>query len=278
MNKTYRCLSVFICGLFLAACSLGRQPDNPPPTLNVFAAASLTEAFTELGVRFEASHPGLRVQFNFASSQALAQQLAQGASADIFASASWVQMKTVIEAGLTRHAEAENFAQNQLVIVVPYDNLANVQSLADLARPGLRLVLAATEIPAGQYTGLLLDQAAQDPTYGPDFKTAVTANVVSYEVNVKAVLTKVRLGEADAGIVYISDVKVLPPGDFTEIASPPEALPIPIPEALNVTASYPIAVLDGAAYPELAAEFMAYVLSPDGQAVLAQYGFLPPQP
>jgi molybdate transport system substrate-binding protein len=274
MNKTHLYLSIFLCSLLLAACT--PSPRRLPSALNVFAAASLTGL--SQGWAAARPNPGLHVQFNFAGSQALAQQLAQGAPADIFASANWVQMRAVVQAGRTRYAAVETFAQNRLVIVIPGNNLADLQSLADLARPGLRLVLAAPEVPAGQYTNQMLDLADQDPAYGADFKAGVTANVVSYEDSVKAVLTKVRLGEADAGIVYASDLGTLLPGDFLEIASPPEVLQIAIPEALNITASYPIAVLDDAAYPELAAEFMAYVLSPDGQALLAQYGFLPAQP
>ncbi len=237
-----------------------------PVTLNVFAAASLTEAFSKLGAQFEAEHPGVTVVFNFAGSQQLGQQLADGAPADVFASANQKQMDAVIASGRIANDQALPFVTNQLVVILPKDNPAKLAALSDLAKPGLKLVLAAAEVPVGQYALDFLDKATQDATLGAAFKEAVLKNVVSYEANVKAVLTKVVLGEADAGIVYGSDVS----GDSAAAVQQ-----VAIPAALNVVASYPIGTVQNSANPDSAAAFVAYLLSPAGQAMLAEFGFTP---
>ncbi|MFZ2488024.1 MAG: molybdate ABC transporter substrate-binding protein [Anaerolineae bacterium] len=237
-----------------------------PVTLNVFAAASLTEAFSKLGAQFEAEHPGVTVVFNFAGSQQLAQQLADGAPADVFASANQKQMDAVIASGRIANDQALPFVTNQLVVILPKDNPAKLAALSDLAKPGLKLVLAAAEVPVGQYALDFLDKATQDATLGAAFKEAVLKNVVSYEANVKAVLTKVVLGEADAGIVYGSDVS----GDSAAAVQQ-----VAIPAALNVVASYPIGTVQNSTNPDSAAAFVAYLLSPAGQAMLAEFGFTP---
>jgi len=264
------CLSLLLAAL--AACSAppaGAPTVAPPATLTVFAAASLTESFGELGQLFEARRPDVTVVFNFAGSQQLVQQLAQGAPADVFASANNRQMQAAVETGRVDAASPQPFVHNRLVLVTPADNRAGLASFADLARPGLKLVLAAPEVPAGQYAQEFLELAGQDPTLGADFVAGVTQNIVSYEENVRAVLSKVALGEADAGIVYATDAASA--GDAVRI--------LPIPDTLNVVASYPLAPIANSAQAELAAQFIALVLSPEGQAVLARYGFDPaPQP
>lgn len=264
------CLSLLLAAL--AACSAppaGAPTVAHPATLTVFAAASLTESFGELGQLFEARRPGVTVVFNFAGSQQLVQQLAQGAPADLFASANNRQMQAAVETGRVDAASPQPFVHNRLVLITPADNRAGLASFADLARPGLKLVLAAPEVPAGQYAQDFLELAGQDPALGADFVAGVTQNIVSYEENVRAVLSKVALGEADAGIVYATDAASA--GDAVRI--------LPIPDALNVVASYPLAPIANSAQAELAAQFIALVLSPEGQAVLARYGFDPaPQP
>jgi molybdate transport system substrate-binding protein len=249
--------------LLLAAC---RSPSDPAggERLVVFAAASLTDAFSEIGRQFEAAHPGLTVVFNFAGSQQLAHQISQGAPADVFASADEQQMAVVIESGLIETGVPQRFAGNRLVIGLPPGNPNGLTAVADLARPGLRLVLAVPEVPAGNYAQLFLEQAAADPAFGPVFRQAVLDNVVSYEQNVRTVLSKIVLGEADAGIVYQSDLSGLEEPAYLDI-----------PGELNVLAAYPIARLTGSSRPEMAAAFVAFVLSPAGQHVLADYGFLP---
>lgn len=235
-------------------------------TLVVFAAASLTDAFQELGRAFEHRHPGVTVQFNFAGSQQLAAQLDQGAGADVFASADERWMAHAQTGGLVAGAPAV-FARNRLVVVVPAANPGRIDRLADLARPGLKLVVAAAAVPAGRYTRQALERIAAVPGASSDYERRVLANVVSEEENVKAVVAKVQLGEADAGIVYRSDVTAA-------VATRVRVLEIP--DAQNVIASYPIAVLAGAGRPALAREFTALVASPAGQDVLRRHGLLPP--
>jgi molybdate transport system substrate-binding protein len=234
----------------------------------VFAAASLTEAFGEIGTQFEAQHPGVSVVFNFAGSQQLAQQLADGAPADVFASANKSQMDVAIHSGRIITGTAQTFVNNRLVVIYPRDNPAKLAQLQDLGKPGLKLVLAAKEVPVGQYALNFLDKAITDQTFGSSFKDKVLKNVVSYENDVKSVLTKVVLGEADAGIVYTSDIS----GD-----SASKVGQIEIPDALNVIARYPIAEIQNSSNPDLAKAFTGYVLSPEGQGILAKYGFIPVQ-
>ena len=236
-------------------------------TLTVFSAASLTASFAEIGKAFEAANPGITVTFNFAGTQALATQLTQGASADVFASANHTYMDNLVTANLVTQGAPKDFVTNLLEVILPPANPANVQSLLDLARPGLKLDLEDKSVPAGTYTLTILDNLSKDPTYGADFKTKVLANVVSNETDVKQVVAKVQLGEADAGIVYITDA----------IAAP-TLKTIAIPTNFNVVAKYPIAALINAPQPELAAAFVAYVLSADGQAILKKWGFTPMTP
>jgi molybdate transport system substrate-binding protein len=246
------------------------EPPTTAPSetvdLNVFAAASLTDAFGEIGEMLEASHPGTTVVFNFAGSQQLAQQINEGAPADVFASANKKQMDVVIEAGGIVSGTQQTFAKNRLVVIFPNDNPAGLAELQDLAKPDLKLVLAAKEVPVGQYSLDFLGKAVADPAFSTTFEDDVLANVVSYEDNVKAVLTKVALGEADAGIVYLSDISGADAGKVSRID---------IPDALNVIAVYPIAPVEESQNPELAQAFIDLVLSQEGQDILAKYNFIP---
>lgn len=260
-------LSILLAATLLAACRPAAIATPGPRTLTVFAAASLTDAFTEIGHNFEAAHPGVNVAFNFAGSQTLSTQIMQGAPADVFASANATEMNRLVDSGLVPADAAQVFLNNRLVVILPPGNPAGVQTLQDLARPGLKLVLADEAVPAGKYARQILDNLSQDATYGADFGTRVLANVVSNEVDVKQAVAKVQLGEADAGIVYVSDA-----------VAAPDLRTIEIPAGFNVIAKYPIAVLTGASDPGLAAEFVAYVLSADGQAVLQEWGFAPAAP
>lgn len=242
-------------------------PTAEPVTLTVLAAASLTTPFTNLGKTFEAANPGVTVQFSFAGSQALAEQLSQGVEADVFASASKKYMDAAIEAGRVTKDTQKTFARNGLVVIIPSTNPAGIATLKDLATKGIKLDLAAKEVPVGQYSLDFLDKAVADAELGATYKDDVLANVVSYEDNVKSVLAKVALGEADAGIVYKSDVS----GDDAS-----KVTMIEIPEALNVIASYPIAVLNDSKNAEMAQAFMDMVLGEAGQAELNKVGFLSP--
>ena len=253
--------------VFTSACAA--QPDSAPTdtTLTVMAAASLTESFSELGLQFQDAHPGVTVQFNFAGSAQLSLQISQGAPADVFASANQKQMDLAVETGRVDAAAEQIFAQNRLVVVYPKANPGELSTLADLARPGVKIILANREVPVGQYSIDFLDKAVKDPQLGAGYKTAFLGNVASFENSVKGVLTKVVLGEADAGIVYTTDIT----GDAVS-----QVGQIEIPAALNVTAVYPIAVLTDSPNQELAKAFVEMVLSPQGQSLLAKYGFMKP--
>lgn len=253
--------------ILLALLSTSACAPKPVP-LTVMAAASLTEAFEELAQLFEAQNPGVEVTFNFAGSQQLAQQIVEGAQADVFASANQKQMQAAVDASRVDEAAIQTFAHNRLVVIYPEDNPAGIDGLKDLARPGLKLVMAAKEVPVGQYSLEFLEKAGQEPALGPSFQQAVLKNIVSYEENVKAVLNKVALGEADAGIVYTSDVTGEAAGKIGQLI---------IPDELNVIATYPIAILEDSQHATQAQAFLDFVLSPSGQEILAKYGFMPAQ-
>lgn len=243
---------------------------SPAPTrvnLTVFAAASLTEAFQTIGRDFERETSGVRVRFSFAGSQQLAQQIVQGAPADVFASANRSQMDVVVNAGAADRTSVRIFARNRLVVIYPKSNPTHPASLQDLARPGMKIVLADPSVPVGQYARDFLARASADPAYGATYQTAVLKNVVSYEQDVKAVLSKVALDEADAGVVYTTDVT---PDTAAKLGH------LDIPDQYNTIAAYPIVALRGSKYPDVAQRFVDYVRSPAGQAVLARFGFLPP--
>jgi molybdate transport system substrate-binding protein len=242
-----------VAALVLAACTGdGREHAEgagSPAGIKVFAAASLTAAFDELGQRFTAAN-GTKVTFNYAGSQALGNQLRQAAPADVFASADVPNMEKVEDLV----GRPQVFASNLLQIVVEKGNPKGIEGLADLAGGDLKVVLAAEEVPAGKYARQVLDRAG------------VSVQPVSLEDNVKAVVTKVSLGEADAGIVYVTDVGA--GGDRIE--------GVDIPTEANVVATYPIATVKAGGNQRQARAFVNLVLSDQGQRVLGQHGFLPP--
>lgn len=240
------------------------SPGNSTATteLVVFAASSLTNAFTDMAHAFEQANPGTAVIFNFASSSQLAIQLAEGAPADIFASANEQQMATAVTAGRIRANDVLAFATNQLTILTPADNPAQITELADLSRPGIRLVLAVPGVPARQYTDEIVARL------DPDYSEAFYANLVSEEKNVRQVAAKAALGEADAVIVYTSDLTPDIAGRVQQIT---------IPDAQNVTAVYPIAPLDDAIQPALTQQFIEFIRSPAGQTILIKWGLGTPE-
>jgi molybdate transport system substrate-binding protein len=243
--------------------SVAQETSRPTGELTVFAAASLTEPFTEIGKKLEASHPGLKIVYNFGGSQALRTQLEQGAHADVFVSADGAQMGLAKRSGVVQ-GEAPVFVKNKLVVIVPKANPGQVAEFRDLAKPGLKLDLANPKVPVGNYSRQAISKAGAE--YGGDFAERVLGNVVSEEENVKQVVTKVQLGEADAGIVYVSDVTPKVSRDV---------LTVPIPDAYNQTASYPIAFTKEVDNRAAAAAFIAFVTSADGQAVLKAHNFVP---
>ena len=235
------------------------------PDVNVFAAASLTEAFTALGKVLEERNPQVRVRLTFGGSQRLATQIEQGAQADVFASADQRWMMYLQQRGLLA-APPREFVRNRLVVIVPLANPARITRLQDMARPGIKLLIAADAVPAGHYMREALAKLNQAPGFGQDYAAGVLRNVVSEEDNVKAIVTKVQLGEADAGAVYRSDV--------TSVVSGRVQI-LPIPDPYNVIASYPIAILKGGSSLTGASQFVALVLSLLGQQLLLGYNFIP---
>ena len=239
-----------------------RQAPAEDTTLTVYAAASLTDAFGEIAKRYEADHPDVTLNFNFAGSNQLAAQIDADAPVDVFASANPEQMEAAVATGRIDAGAPAIFVTNRLVVIYPVDNPANLTSLQDLRNPDTLLVLAAEEVPVGRYSRAFLTAASADPAFGDSFQSDVLANVVSYEENVRAVLNKVSLGEADAGIVYTSD-----------LAAAPDVGRLDIPDALNSIARYPIAVLNDSPHQAAAQSFVDFVLSAGGQQILANYGF-----
>lgn len=236
--------------------------------ITIYAAASLADVFEALARDFESQNPGVEVLFSFGGSSELAAQLSEGAPADLFASANARQMSVAQEAGRTA-GEAAVFARNRLALVVPSDNPAGIGGLADLMQPGVALVVASEGVPVRDYTETMLSALATSDGYGETYVTAFRANIVSEEPNARQVVAKIALGEADAGIVYASDVTP----DVRE-----SVIAFEIPEAVNTLAEYPIAVIDDSAEPVLAQAFIDYLLSNSGQATLEEWGFLGVQP
>lgn len=231
----------------------------------VFAASSLTGPFNEMKANLEKANPNLKITINYGASNTLRTQLEQGAKADLFAPANQVEMDNARKAGLVAD-QGKTFVRNRLVLILPEGNPGKVTRLQDLAKPGLKFVMAQKDVPVGGYTLTALDKMSKDATYGSDFSNRVQANVVSREANVKQVVSKVQLGEADAGIVYFSDTT---PGTGSSISS------IDIPDQFNTIASYPIAPLKSGPNQAGAKLFQDYVLGTEGQAILKNNNFIP---
>jgi molybdate transport system substrate-binding protein len=252
----------FVAAVLLAAC--GSSPSSaatsptpsPSPTLSgnisVFAAASLTASFNALGTAFQAANPGVTVKFNYAGTPTLVTQIEQGAPADIFASADTANMDKMTADGFTAGASLV-FAHNSLEIVVAPGNPRGITGLADLAKPGVLYISEGPTVPAGKYSLQALKSAG------------VTVTPKSLETSVTALIGKIELGEADAGIVYTTDVS----------AAGSKVAGVPIPAANNVIATYPIVVVKGTTNAAAAYAFMGYVVSVTGQTALASFGFLP---
>ncbi len=244
----------------VAACgSSGGSPPTPAGganltgTLTVFAAASLTESFDAIGRQFAAAHPGVNVTFNYGASSTLATQINQGAPADVFASAASKNMSQVASAG--NAGSSTTFAVNRMEVAVPASNPAQITSLADLARPGVKVALCQDQVPCGATAAKVFSNAH------------ISVTPVTQEPDVKSTLAKVIVGEVDAGVVYVTDVQAA--GD--------KVTGIAIPDAQNATTDYPIAALTHARNAALAAAFVSYIESAAGRAVLTAAGFGSPQ-
>jgi molybdate transport system substrate-binding protein len=267
VRRTTASVSVLFAAALLAGCG-GSDASGTPPgsagspstseiasvtgTINVFAAASLQEAFTTLGKQFEAANAGTRVVFNFGPSAGLAEQIGQGAPADVFASASTATMDEVVVSGDA--AAPTDFVSNTMQIAVPTDNPAGVKTVEDLAKKGVKVALCQADVPCGATALKVFENA----------KIKVTP--VTEEIDVKATLSKVTLGEVDAGVVYVTDVRAA--GD--------SVTGIEIPADVNASTTYPIATLTASENQATAQAFVDHVLSPDGAAVLTEAGFSKP--
>lgn len=254
MHSATRLLRAGVAALVLAVAGCGSNTDGrATDEVTVFAAASLADAFAELGDVFTSTRPDTTVTFNFAASSALATQIIEGAPADVFASADLHSMEILVDAG--EHAtEPVVFTTNRAQIIVEAGNPEGITGLGDLANGDLTVISCAPETPCGRYAQTVLDNAG------------VTVTFRSLEENVKAVVSKVTLGEADAGIVYATDV----------LAAGETATGVAIPADLNVVAEYPIAVTEASADSDAALAFIEFVLSSDGRAILESYGFVSP--
>lgn len=241
-------LSCAACGPIFS----GRAP-AAVESVNVFAASSLTDSFKALGASFHAAHPDVTVRFNFAGSPTLVTQIENGAQADVFASADTANMDKLVSDGFSAAFTPAIFAHNQLEIVVGPGNPKGIYGLADLARPGIVYISAAPSVPAGKYASQVLAKAG------------VAAKPKSLETDVKAVVGKIELGEADAGIVYTTDVK----------SAGSKVSGVEIPPGYNVVATYPITIVKGTPNFAAANNFVAFVVSAAGQARLKDFGFLP---
>jgi molybdate transport system substrate-binding protein len=250
---------LLVSAVLLAACggTVGAASSSPSSSslsgyINVFAAASLTASFNALGNAFHQAHPGVGVNFNYAGTPTLVTQIEQGAPADVFASADTTNMDKLTADGYTS-GTSKVFARNQLEIVVAPGNPKGITGLADLAKPGLIYISEAPTVPAGKYSLQALATAG------------IKVTPKSLETSVTAVISKIELGEADAGIVYTTDIQ----------AAGSKVQGVPIPAADNVIATYPIVEVKGTKSSDVANAFIDYVLSSTGQSTLASFGFLP---
>ena len=245
-------LALAACGSSSSTTSTSPASSGPTGSITVLAAASLTKAFDLIDANFEKAHPGTTITVSYGASSALATQITQGAPADVFASASQKTMDSVVSAG--KASASTPFAKNVMEVVVPADNPAQITALADLAKPGVKVALCQQEVPCGATAAKVFANAQ------------LTVKPVTEEADVKATLAKVTLGEVDAAVVYVTDA--LAAGDKVKA--------IEIPTEVNASTAYPIATVTGTANQSLAEAFVAYVLSPEGQKVLADAGFVQP--
>jgi molybdate transport system substrate-binding protein len=273
-----------ILAVALGACSGGTASPSPAATapstasitaapaqatpaskvdLTVYGASSLKGVLDKAKAAYEAAVPGTTLTIATDSSATLETQIEQGAPADVFLSADTKNPQKLVDDGFAA-GDLVPFAGNLLTVVVPADNPGALKSPADLAKPGLKIIAAGDDVPITEYGTQLVANLAKEPGYPADFAAAYAANVVSKEDNVRALLAKIELGEGDAGIVYVTDAKAL-----GKVAT------IDVPDAANVPATYAGVVVRSTAQAAAAAAFLDWLVGPDGQAILAGFGFLP---
>lgn len=233
--------------------------------LTVYAAASLKDASTTLGKTFEQSHPDVSVKFNLAGTQTIRSQVENGASADLFLSAGTAHMKALKGEGYMNNTSVTNFTVNYLTVALPANNPGTINTLQDLAIPGKKIVMGMPDVPVGTATRALLGKLTNDTAYGQGYQDKVFKNVISYETEVTGIVSKVMLGEADAGFVYTSSLT----GDQAS-----QMKFVTIPDKYNDKTVYQAGVLQNSTRPDDAGAFVTFLLSSDGQAILKQYGFV----
>jgi molybdate transport system substrate-binding protein len=268
--------SIVALAVILAACSSGATPapSAPAPSaaassaatvnLTVYAAASLKAALAKATSAYEAANPGTTLAISTDSSAALETKIEQGAPADVLLSADMANPQKLVDKGLAA-GSITKFAGNLLTVIVPMANPAGIQTAADLAKPGIKVITAGDTVPITKYATQLVANLARQPGYPADFVARYTANIVSKEDNVAAVVAKIELGEGDAGIVYVTDAKT-----STKVTT------VAVPDAANVPATYGGVAVKASPNVAAAQAFLAWLAGPDGQAILASFGFLPP--
>ena len=262
--------------LVLAACSSGATPAPSAPTpsaaasaaapasLTIYAAASLKAVLAKAQTAYQAANPGTTLAISTDSSSALKTKIELGAPADVFLSADTTNPQKLVDTGLAA-GTVTKFAGNLLTVIVPMANPAGIKTPADLARPGIKVIAAGDTVPITKYATQLVANLAKQPGYPADFVAQYTANIVTREDNVAAVVAKIELGEGDAGIVYVTDAK-----------TSTKVMTIAVPDAANVPATYGGVVVKASPNVAAAQAFLAWLAGPDGQAILASFGFLPP--
>jgi molybdate transport system substrate-binding protein len=263
VRRPGRAVALVAIALLVAACAAA---DSTGIRLTVYGAASLRGVLAEVAAAYERAVPGTTLTTSTDSSATLAAQIEQGAPADVFLAADTANPARLAAAGLA-DGEPVAFAGNRLAVIVPAGNPAGIRSPSDLARPGVKVIAAGDEVPITAYAQRLVDNLAAEPGYPARFAAAYAANVVSREDNVKAVVAKVELGEGDAGIVYLTDARA---SDRIET--------VDVPEGANVSATYAGVVVRASGHLAAARAFLAWLAGPDGTAILARSGFLPPGP
>lgn len=250
--------------IIVAAVSLSTPSSAGKTQVTVFGAASLTAVFTEMASDYEKNHTNVDLHLDFDGSANLKTQLLNGATADIFASADYKNLNAVAADHLMDNSTIQTFAKNRLVVILPAGNPEGITSLTDLTRSGIKIVIGDTTVPIGNYTRTFLKSITNSSSDYANFQSKFMSNVVSQESVVTNIVTKVSLGEADAGVVYTTDART----------AGSQVIQIPIPDTYNVIAVYPIGMLAAAAHPTEATGFINYVMSADGQSVIAKYGFI----
>ena len=244
--------------------SVAASPAAASVNLTIYAAASLKAVLAKAQTAYEAANPGTTLAISTDSSAALETKIEQGAPADVFLSADTANPQKLVDKGLAA-GSITKFAGNLLTVIVPTANPAGIQTPADLARTGIKVIAAGDTVPITKYATQLVANLAKQPGYPADFVAKYTANIVSKEDNVAAVVAKIELGEGDAGIVYVTDAKT-----STKVTT------IAVPDAANVPATYGGVVVKASPNVAAAQAFLTWLAGPDGQAILASFGFLPP--